>query len=112
MMRGEVATPVRAWLQSQEVGQLWLTAITVAELHYGAQVLPHGHRKEALLLQIDRTVAEDFGDRVADFSMEAAIAYAEIAAARRRIGRPIAPLDCQIAAIARRYGAPLATRNV
>jgi predicted nucleic acid-binding protein len=112
MMRREAAVPVRAWLQTQDVRQLWLSAITVAELYYGAQVLPEGRRKEGLLQQIDRTIAEDFGDRVADFSMEAAIAFAEIAAVRRRLGRPILPLDCQIAAIARRYGATLATRNI
>jgi predicted nucleic acid-binding protein len=111
MMREEVAAPVRAWVQTQDVGQFWLTAITVAELYYGAHVLPESRRKEVLLQQIDRTIAEDFEDRVADFSMEAAIAFAEIAAARRRLGRPITPLDCQIAAIARRYGARLATRN-
>jgi len=35
-----------------------------------------------------------------------------IGAERRRIGRPIAPLDAQIAAIARAHGAAVATRNV
>ena len=35
-----------------------------------------------------------------------------IAAARRRLGRPIAQADCQIAAIARACGMAVATRNV
>jgi hypothetical protein len=39
-------------------------------------------------------------------------AYAEIGTERPRMGRPIATLDAQIAAIARSHGAAVATRNV
>jgi len=42
----------------------------------------------------------------------AARAYAEIAAERRRSGRPIGEADCQIAAISWSRGAVLITRNV
>jgi predicted nucleic acid-binding protein len=37
--------------------------------------------------------------------------FAQIAAARRALGRPIAEFDAQIAAVARSHGAALATRN-
>jgi predicted nucleic acid-binding protein len=56
--------------------------------------------------------AEDFADRVLPFDSAAAQAFAAIAAARRRKGRPIGDLDGQIAAIARSRGAAVATRNV
>jgi predicted nucleic acid-binding protein len=46
------------------------------------------------------------------FDSAAAREYAEIAAARRRAGRPISEADARIAAIARSRGAALATRNV
>ena len=46
------------------------------------------------------------------FGSDAAEAYADIASARRRQGRPISQSDAQIAAIARSTGATLATRNV
>ena len=42
----------------------------------------------------------------------AAAAYAELFAARRRAGRPTAPLDLMIAAIARANDASMVTRNV
>ena len=38
--------------------------------------------------------------------------YADIAASRRTAGRPVAPADCQIAAIARSRDLTIATRNV
>ena len=56
--------------------------------------------------------ATDLAGRVLPFDEAAAHAYAEIAAARRRAGRPITQLDAQIAAIARSRDAGIATRNV
>ena len=53
-----------------------------------------------------------FGGRILPFDSAAARAYAEIAANRRRAGRPISEADCQIAAISRSRGAVLVTRNV
>ena len=53
-----------------------------------------------------------FANRVLPFDSAAASAYAEIAAARRAMGRPIPEADCQIAAIARSRGMAVATRNV
>jgi hypothetical protein len=54
---------------------------------------------------------EDFGGRILPFDSEAARVFPQIAAARRSLGRPIAQLDAQIAAVARSRGAAIATRN-
>jgi predicted nucleic acid-binding protein len=53
-----------------------------------------------------------FADRILTFDRDAAHAFAEISAKRRRLGRPIGELDAQIAAISRSRGAAIATRNV
>ena len=53
-----------------------------------------------------------FANRAFPSTSGAARAYAEIAASRRRMGRPIPEADCQIAAIARSHGMAVATRNV
>ena len=55
---------------------------------------------------------EDLGGRVLGFESEAARPFAQIAAHRRSLGKPISHADAQIAAIARLRGAQLATRNV
>jgi toxin FitB len=49
---------------------------------------------------------------VLPFDSAAAISFAQIAAMRRRSGRPISEADAQIAAIAHSRGAAIATRNV
>jgi predicted nucleic acid-binding protein len=56
--------------------------------------------------------AEEFVGRILGFGSDAALPYAQIAADRRRAGRPISNFDAQIAAIARSVGAAIATRNV
>jgi toxin FitB len=112
MMKEEMAEAPRRWLDSQDVSQFWLTVITVAELRYGAKLLVDGSRKTRLLTAIDQMIAEDFADRVADFTIEATPEYAEIAVETRRIGKVMQPLDLQIAAMARLYDAALATRNI
>jgi toxin FitB len=51
-------------------------------------------------------------DRVIPFDADAAEHYAEVVIGRRRIGRPIAIADAQIAAIALASNAAVATRDV
>jgi len=75
-------------------------------------LLPRGARRDALEAAADAMFAEEFEGRVLPFGSEAARPYAEIAADRRRAGRPISQFDAQIAAIARVAEATIATRSV
>ncbi len=112
MMKAAMDEAPRRWVAAQDVSQLWLTVITVAELRFGAQILADGERKTRVLAAIDLLASSDFGERVADFGFEATRTYAEIGSLTRGIGKPMQPLDLQIAALAKLYGASLATRNV
>ena len=103
---------VTAWLAAQDPLQTYITAITEAELRYGAATLPKGRRRAALAKAIHAVLEEEFRDRVLPFGGSAPQLYASIAAERRAKGRPISQFDGQIAAIARTAGASLATRNV
>jgi len=100
------------WIAGQQPTRLFTTTISQAEFLYGLAILPAGRRRTALAEAAHRMFAEDFADRVLPFDSAAAQAFAAIAAARRRKGRPIGDLDGQIAAIARSRGAAVATRNV
>jgi predicted nucleic acid-binding protein len=99
------------WWQAQHADSLYLSAITEAELRHGVLLLPARKRRSKLAEIITAIVTRDFGGKILPFDSTAAIAYAEIAAHRRRIGRPIGELDCQIAAIAKSLNASLATRD-
>ena len=103
---------VLEWLETRQPAELFISAISEAELRFGAEVLPSGRRRESLLADIDRMLTTNFPGRVLPLDQDAARAYASIAAARRKIGQPIGHADCQIAAIAFSTGAAVATRDV
>ena len=100
------------WLDNRLERDLFVTAVTQAEVLTGIAIMPTGQRREGLTAAADRAFGEMFADRVLPFDRSAAHAYAEIAAARRRAGRPISHADCQIAAIAAARGGTVVTRNV
>jgi len=112
LMRPAPAPAVLAWFATQAAADLFLSAVSEAELRAGAACLPAGRRRDALTEAIDAMVAEDFAGRLLPFDSPAARSYALIAAARRAAGQPIAQADCQIAATAHAHGAAVATRNV
>ena len=103
---------VEAWVAAQDGADIYLSAVTEAELRLGVAVLPAGRRRTKLAEMMNGILQEDFRGRILPFDSPAAAVYADIAADRRAAGRPISQLDCQIAAIACLHGAAVATRNV
>lgn len=112
LMRPAPDAAVERWLTAQPDTSMFISAITEAELRYGAALLPSGKRRSMLTAEIEGMLDEDFGGRILPFDRLAAQAFAAIAADRRAAGRPISQADAQIAAITRSRGASLATRNV
>jgi hypothetical protein len=105
-------TAVARWMSAQPVERLFTTAITQAEILYGLEVMPPGRRRTSLKALFERMFGTLFAERILAFDSDAAPRFATILARRRQIGRPIAHVDAQIAAIAGSRGAAIATRNV
>ncbi|MCY3754715.1 MAG: type II toxin-antitoxin system VapC family toxin [Alphaproteobacteria bacterium] len=112
LMRPTPAVAVAAWIAERDARELFLTAISEAELLYGIAIMPAGRRRNMLEAAMTRWLDLGFAGRILPFDSAAARAYAEIASGRRRAGRPIGEADCRIAAISRSRGAILVTRNV
>jgi hypothetical protein len=102
---------VLEWWAQRPSSELFTTTVTVAEILYGIELLPHGRRRASLLEGADRMFGKVFAGQILPFDEEAARVFPVIAAGRRAQGRPIAEFDAQIAAIARSRRAALATRN-
>ena len=112
LMSAEPSVEVLAWMDGRPPRELFVTAVTEAEVRTGIALLPEGRRRRSLAEACERAFGSLFAGRVLPFDSDAARAYAEIAAVRRGIGRPIGQADGQIAAIARARGMAVATRNV
>ena len=112
LMRKSPDPAVEVWVASHTVEDLFFSAVGEAELRYGAALMPVGRRRDTLVSDIETMLRAAFDNRILPFDSGAARAYADIAAARRFAGRPVAPADGQIAAIARAREMAVATRNV
>src|SRR5262250_2285579 len=103
---------VVTWISERRfVDEVCLTAVNVAEILYGIQLLPEGKRRERLRAAADSMFAEDFADKILPFEESAARVFGELVTMRRSQGRPISQFDAQIAAIAKVNMATIATRN-
>ena len=111
LMRPLPEPRVVQWLDTRTEFDLWISAITVAEIRLGIALLPEGRRKDLLTDLAEQTFREDFSEQCLPFDCEAAGEYALIVAERNRKGRPVSVEDAQIAAVARTAGLKLATRN-
>ena len=111
MMRPSPELAVLNWFATQSAEDMHVTAITMAEILFGIELLAAGKRRDALQAAADRTFAV-FAGHILPFDDRAAHAFAALSSSRRKQGRPMSEFDAEIAAIARANAAVLATRNV
>lgn len=99
------------WLAARAADELFLSAITVAEVRYGIEAAPEGARRRAL----ERWYSESIGGRpdlVLPIGLEVADAWGRLRRRAEREKRAMPTMDAFIAATAEVYGLVLVTRNV
>ena len=100
------------WLDQQEPTNLYLTAITAAELMFGAYSLPNGKRATELQDAVAHIVEDQFRGRILPFDATAAYYYGMRMADARSEGIAVGFADGQIASIAvANNNAPVASRD-
>lgn len=97
-MHREPDSRVLSWLDAQPAGDVWVTAVTAAELLAGVAVLPTGARKRALGVKVGSLLTEVLAGRILPFDGETAVSYAAVLARRRILGAPISTADAMVAA--------------
>ena len=112
LMRDAPSAEVLVWMDNMLTRELFVTAVTEAEIRTGIALLPEGARRRGLAAAAEQTLGGLFAGRVLPFNSGAAHAYAAIAVTSRAAGRPVSQSDCQIVAIARWRGMVVAPRNV
>jgi predicted nucleic acid-binding protein len=112
LMRREPDQRVLGWIRRQNTAQLYLTALSAAEIRRGIALLPDGKRKRDLEQSFEDFLAKGFEQRILPFTTETSRVYAPIYRARVKAGLGVGELDLLIAAIAKQYQADLATRNL
>jgi hypothetical protein len=101
-----------ARMSQVDMSDAYVTAISLGEMRAGVELLPAGHKRDLLDVQINILFERDFAGRVLDFNSGAAFEFGEIAG---KLGQAVFEellMDAEIAAIARSRGASVATRNI
>ena len=77
LMRPEPASAVAVWIDERDAKDMYLTAVSEAELLYGVAIMPTGKRRKALEAAMTRWLDLGFGERILPFDSAAARDYAE-----------------------------------
>lgn len=112
MMKKNPTNKVITWIDRQEVTELFISTITIAEIAYGINALPKGVRRRSIEEAFFKTIDGAFKHRILSFDEAAAHIYGKIMGMRKSLGKPLSVLDGQIAAIALTQEATVATRNI
>ena len=99
------------WTRFTSSDELFVTAITEAEMRYGASRLPASRNRRKIEEIVDTIFSRRFAGRILSFDSMSAKAFPDIIIAMRKQGRTHKHADAQIAAIARVHGAAVATRD-
>ena len=111
-VRKKIPSPkVLAWLGRQEESGLFLSALTISELHTGAVRLDDSKRRDQLLDWIHRELVARFHRRILPVDETVAIQWGDLMAAAENRGQPVPTLDSLIAATAMAHGLTVVTRN-
>ena len=102
---------VLGWLDRQAPATLFLTAISVAELWAGIELLPSRMRRSQLQDAMHTQILPLFEGRLLGFEPDDALAFAGIYVKVKLAGHAIDFADCAIAAITSKHRFLLATRN-
>jgi len=110
-MKAEPDQAVLAWLNDANSNELYISAITVAEISYGLTALPKRQIRQTISARFLQFVDHGFSQRTLAFDEASAFGYGDIMATARAQGRRMNIADGQIAAICKTHHMSLATRN-
>lgn len=113
LVRGRPNRGVMEWVGAQREHTLYLSILTIGEIHKGIVMLPDQDRRRQRLVEwLQRDVKERFNDRILGITEEVVLRWGEIDGNAEREGRPIPAIDGLIAATALVAGATIVSRNV
>jgi len=102
---------VERWMSSNDIQQLYISYVTIAELRYGLEIMPQGKRRRAREYLLEKIWLPMFYERILPFDRAAASCYGPIRTTARKNGITIQPADGYIAATVASRGFSIATRD-
>ncbi len=105
-------TQVIEWVERQPSSDLAVSAMTLAEVHYGIEIHPPGRRTNLLWHWYHDDFIRLIADRVVPVDEAVALHWSSLRARSRRSGRTLPFVDSAIVSTAVVHGLIVITRNV
>lgn len=100
------------WMESADEDRIFISVVSLAELHYGVERMAAGGRRTRLKQWIQHELPLRFEKRVLPVDINVAEAWSRTVSRHEAAGRPIGAIDAFLAATAEIYRLTLVTRNV
>lgn len=100
------------WVEAQEEHDLFLSVMTIGELHKGIAKLPSDTRRERLEGWVEQDLAARFRNRVLPIDNEVATRWGVMLGEAESAGEPLPVIDALIGATALVCDCVVVTRNV
>src|ERR1700733_5846305 len=97
LMRDRIDPRVLTWVDAQIADRVYLTAVNIAELLAGLELMPPGKRRQTMELNLDGLERRFFAGRILPYDEQAARVHALLQSRARRNGRAVSFSDGQIA---------------
>jgi predicted nucleic acid-binding protein len=100
------------WMESADEDRIFISVISLAELHYGLERLAQGKRRSQLERWLRDELPLRFESRVLPVNDMVAEAWGKTVSRSEATGRPMGAMDAFLAATAEIHQLTLVTRNV
>lgn len=110
-VRSRPEEAVLRWLDSQDEPRLFISALTLGEIHKGIEKLDDGTQKSELAEWLDQALVARFGRRVLPVDVSVASMWGRLTGQREKGGTPLPVVDGLLAATARVHELAVVTRN-
>ncbi|MDL1967384.1 MAG: type II toxin-antitoxin system VapC family toxin [Deltaproteobacteria bacterium] len=111
IIRQKPSRKVIKWIKKEDESNLFISVLTLGELHKGIEKLPESKKKEELHNWVENDLKERFWNKIIDIDIQVAMMWGKIQGMTERIGRPMPAIDSLIAATGITYQLTVVSRN-
>lgn len=110
MIKPQPQSSVLSWWDNCVTSQMYISALTIGELHFGITRLPDGKKKDELLAYF-KQITSALSGSILPITDKISIIWAEMKAQAGRKGVQLPVIDGLLAATAKEHGLIFVTRN-
>jgi toxin FitB len=100
------------WMEAVDEDRIFLSVVSLAELHYGVERMAAGKRRSRLEAWLRDELPLRFESRILPVDAGVAEGWGKTVSRCEAVGRPVGVIDAFLAATAEIHGLTLVTRNV